>query len=83
LKTQLKKYFVFHGEDHSTSHVFVLQLHYDLGKGEEDMWKTVYYPKLIEDNSDIGFMFRRFVENNVLYLHVRSNYRCVECSREI
>jgi len=53
LKTQLNKCFVFHGEDHSTLYVFVHQPHYDLGEGEEDMWKTVYYPKLIEKDSDI------------------------------
>jgi hypothetical protein len=53
LKTQLNKYFVFRGEDHSTSHLFVLQPHYDLGAGEEDMWKTVYYPKLIKKDSDV------------------------------
>jgi len=83
LKTQLNKYFVFRGEHQSTSHVFVQQPHYDLGAGEEDMWKMIYYPKLIEDDSDVGFMLSRFVENNVLYLYVRSNYKCVECSREI
>jgi len=54
LKTQLNKYFLFHGEDHSTSHVFVQQPRYDLGVDkEEDMWETVYYPKLIDDDSDI------------------------------
>jgi hypothetical protein len=84
LNTQLNKYFVFRREDHSTSHVFVQQPHYDLGADkEEDIWKTIYYPKLIEDDSDVGFMFRRFFENNVLYLYVRSNCRYVECSREI
>jgi len=61
LKIQLNKYLVFRGEDHSTSHVFVQQLHYDLGaEKDEDMWNTVYYPKLIEDDSDVDFMFRRF-----------------------
>ena len=83
LKMQLNKYFVFRGEDHSTSHVFVQQPHYDFNAGEEDMWKTIYSPKLIEDDSDVGFMFRRFVENNELYLYVRSNCKCLECSREI
>ena len=84
LKTQLNKYFVIRDEDHSTSHVFVQVPHYDLGADkDEDMWKTVYYPKLIEDDSDIGFMFRSMVENNVLHLCVCSNCRCVECSREI
>jgi len=44
LKTQLNKYFVFRGEEHSTSHV-LQEPHYDLGEDkEEDMWKTVYYP---------------------------------------
>jgi len=62
LKTQLNKYFVFRGEDHSASHVFVQQPHYDLGADkDEDLWKTVYYPKLIDDDSDIEFLFRRMV----------------------
>jgi len=42
-----------------------------------------HYPKFIHDDSDIGFMFRRIDKNNVLHLCVRSNYRFVECSREI
>jgi hypothetical protein len=56
LKTQLNKYFVFRGEYHSRTYVFVQQPHYDLGADKkEDMWKTNYYPKLIEDDSDIRF----------------------------
>ena len=53
---------MFRGEDHSASHVFVQQPHYDLGADkDEDLWKTVYYPKLIDDDSDIEFLFRRMV----------------------
>ena len=75
---------MFRSENHSTSHVFVQISCYDLGADkEEDMWKTVFFPKLICDDSDIEFMFRRMFENNVLHLCVRSNCRYVECSREI
>jgi len=44
LKTQLNQYFVFHGEEHSTSHVFVQASCVDLeANKDKDMWKTVYY----------------------------------------
>ncbi|KEH23062.1 hypothetical protein MTR_7g065910 [Medicago truncatula] len=39
---------------------------------EEDFWKTVYYPQLLKDDSEVDFMFRVMVENNNLYLFVRS-----------
>jgi hypothetical protein len=54
LKTQLNQYFVFHGEDHSTSHVFVQVPCVDPRTNkDEDMWKTIYYPRLIRDDSDL------------------------------
>jgi hypothetical protein len=84
LKTQLNKYFVFHGEDHSTSHVFVHVPCVDLGADkDEDMWKTVCYSQVIHDDNDVGFTFRMMDENNMLHLCVRSNCRCLECSGEI
>jgi len=47
LKTELNKYFVFHGEDHSTSHVFVQVPCYDLGADkDEDMWETIFFLSL-------------------------------------
>jgi len=39
---------------------------------EEDFWKTVYYPQLLKDDSDVDYMFRLMVENKNLYLFVRS-----------
>jgi len=53
----------------------------DLGEDKhDDMWKTaVYVPWLIRDDSDVGFMFRNMVEDNILYLCVRSICMCVEC----
>jgi len=36
-------------------------------------------PWLIEDDSDVEFMFRNMVENNTLYMYVRSICNCVEC----
>jgi len=62
------KYFVYN-EDHTTSHVFVQISFADLGMvKDEDVWKMVYYPRVIRDDSDIGFMSRPMVENNVLHL---------------
>jgi hypothetical protein len=37
---------------------------------EEDFWKTVYFPQLIEDDGDVDYMFRLMVENNILRLYV-------------
>jgi hypothetical protein len=39
---------------------------------EEDFWKTMYYPQLVKDDSDVDYMFRLMLENNILYLYVRS-----------
>jgi len=74
LKTQLNKYFVYLDENHTTSHVFVQVPCVDLGTDkDEDMWKTVYSPRVIRDNNNVELIFRSIVENNVLYLCVRSN----------
>ncbi|KEH31801.1 hypothetical protein MTR_4g105210 [Medicago truncatula] len=80
LKTQHNKYFVYLGENHTRSHVFVHVPCVDLGTyKDEDMWKTVYFPRVIHDDSNVEFMFGSIVENNVLYLSVRSNCRCPDC----
>jgi len=77
LKTQLNKYFTYLGENHTTFNVFVQVPFVYLGADkDEDMWKTVYYPRVIRGNNDVKFMFRSMVENNVLFLCVRSNCRC-------
>jgi len=39
---------------------------------EYDFWKSVYFPQLIEDHSDIDYMFRLMVQNNILHLYVQS-----------
>ena len=45
----------------------------DLGEDkEEHFWKAVYYPQLLKDDSDVDYMFRLMVEDNTLYLFVRS-----------
>jgi len=46
---------------------------------DEDMWKRVYYPRVARDDSDVKFMFRSMVENNILYLCVRTNCICPDC----
>ena len=66
------------GENHYTCHVFVQMSCVDLGADkDEDMWKTVYFSRVVRDDSDVWFKF--MVANNILYLCVRSNYKCVEC----
>jgi len=72
LKTQLNKYFVHLGENQRTSHVFVKVLYVDLGVDkDEDSWKTIYFSKVIHDDSVVDYMFRMMVENNMLHLCVR------------
>ncbi|RHN45695.1 hypothetical protein MtrunA17_Chr7g0234121 [Medicago truncatula] len=53
----------------------------DLGEyRDEYAWKTAsYMPLLIRDDGDVGFMFRNMVEDNILYMYVRSICNCVEC----
>ena len=66
LKTEFNIYFVYLVENHTTSHVFVQILCVDLGPDkDEDMWKSVYFSWVICDDSDIKFMFRSMIENNV------------------
>ena len=73
LKAQLNIYFIYIGENQRTYHVVVHVLCVDLGEDkEEDVWKTMYFPQLIEDDSDVDYMFRLMVQNNILLLYVRS-----------
>ncbi|KEH35095.1 hypothetical protein MTR_3g078627 [Medicago truncatula] len=46
---------------------------------DEEMWKTVYFPRVVRDDNNVGFMFRHMVENNILYLCVHFNCTCEEC----
>jgi len=39
---------------------------------EEDFWKTVCFSQLLEDDSDVAYMFCMMVENNTLHVYVRS-----------
>jgi len=73
LKAKLDVVFIQIGSNHRTRDVIVNVLGLDLGEDkEEDFWKTVYYPQLLKDDSDVDYMFRLIVENNTLYLFVRS-----------
>jgi len=73
LKTKLDDFFIHIGSNHRTRDVIVNVPGLDLGEDkEEDFWKTVYYPQLLKDDSDVDFMFRVMVENNTLYPFVRS-----------
>jgi len=81
LKAQLNTYFEHLGENQYTRHLFGQMPCIDLGEDREEYaWKTAsYMPWLIEDDSDVRFMFRNMVENNILYMYVRSICNCVEC----
>ena len=77
LKAQVNTYFDHIGETQYTRHLFaqmpcIDHLGVDKHK-DEDMFKTAsYVPWLIRDDSDVRFMFRNMVEDNILYMYVRS-----------
>jgi len=71
LKAKLDDFFIRIGSNHSTCDVIVNVSGVDLGEDkEEDFWKTVYYPQLLKDDSDVDYMFRLMVEDNTLHLFV-------------
>ena len=73
LKAKLDDFFIRIGSNHRTCDVIVNVSGVDLGEDkEEDFWKTMYYPQLLKDGSDIDYMFRLMVEDNTLHLYVRS-----------
>jgi len=72
LKAKHDDFFIHIGSNHRTRDVIVNVPDLELGEDkEEDFWKTMYYPQLLKDDSDVDFMFRVMVENNTLYLFVR------------
>jgi len=73
LKAKPDDFFIHIGSNHRTCDVIVNVWGLDLGEDkEEDFWKTMYYPQLLKDDSDVDYMFRLMLENNTLYLFVRS-----------
>jgi len=73
LKEKLDDFFIHIGSNQRTCNVIVDVSGLDMGEDEEeDFWKTVYYPQLLKDDSDVDYMFRLMVENNTLHLYVRS-----------
>jgi len=71
LKAQLDGYFIQIGANQRTSDIVVNVSGVDLGEDkEEDFWKIVYFPQLVEDDSDIAYMFSVMVENNILQLYI-------------
>jgi len=71
LKAKLDDFFIHIGSNHRTCDVIVNVSGLDLGEDKkEDFWKTVYYPELLKDDSDVDCMFRLMVENNTSYLFV-------------
>ena len=73
LKAKLDDFFIHIGSNHGTRDVIVNVSGLYLGEDKEgDLLKIVYYPQLLKDDSDIDFMFRVMVDNNTLYLFVRS-----------
>jgi hypothetical protein len=68
LKAKLDGYFIHICANQRTSDVIVNVSGVDLGEDkEEDFWKTVYFPQLPEDDSDVAYMFSVMVENNTLH----------------
>jgi len=70
LKTKLDDFFIHIDSNHRTCVVIVNVSGVDLGEDNEDFWKTVYFPQLVEDDNDFDYMFRVMVENNTLHLYV-------------
>jgi hypothetical protein len=69
LKAKLDDFFIHIGSNQRSCDVIVNVPGVDLGEDkEEDFWKTVYYPQILKDDSDVDYMFRLMVENNTLYL---------------
>jgi len=81
LKAQVNAYFVHLGENQHTRHLFAQMPCINLGEDRDEYaWKTVsYMPWLIQDDRDVGFMFRYMVENNILYMFVCTICKCVDC----
>jgi len=73
LKVKLDDFFIHICSNQRTCDVIVNVSGLDLGEDkEEDFRKTVYYPQLLKDDSDVDYMFRLMVEDNTLYFFVRS-----------
>jgi len=73
LKAKLEGYFIHIGANQRTCDVIVNVSCVDLGDDKEkDFWKTVYFTQLLEDDSDVAYMFSVMVENNTLHLYVQS-----------
>jgi len=71
LNTKLDGYSIHIGSNQRTECVVVNVPNIDLGEDkEDDFWKTVYFPQLLEDDSDVAHMFSVIVENNTLHLYV-------------
>jgi hypothetical protein len=69
LKEKIDGYLIHIGANQRTSYVVVNVPGVDLGEDkEEDFWKTVYFPQLLEHDSDIAYMFSVMVENKTLHL---------------
>jgi len=64
-------FFIHIGSNQRTRDVIVNVSTIDLEEDkEEDFWKTVYFPQLLRDDSDVAHMFSVMVQNNVLHLYV-------------
>jgi len=73
LKAKLEGYFIHIGANQRICDVIVNVSCVDLGEDKEkDFWKTVYFTQLLEDDSDVAYMFSVMVENNTLHFFVRS-----------
>jgi len=77
LKTKLDVLFIQIGSNHRTRDVIVNVPRLDLEEDkEEDFCKTVYYPQLLKDDSDVDYMFRLMVENNTFFIFLSDPLKC-------
>jgi len=71
LKAKLDDFFIHIVSTQRTRDVIVNVPTIDLAEDkEEDFWKTVYFPQLLGDDSDVAHMFSLMVKNNALHLYV-------------
>jgi len=79
LKIQLNKYFVYVDENQTTCHVAVYVPCIVLENDNDKETNNIYHHEMLKDGGDVIFMFFLMVEDNKLYLRVRSNCKFSNC----
>lgn len=79
LKTKLNHFDNDPDESHIASHVVVQVSYIDM---TDNNYKVivVYQPKILKDDSDVHSLFSYMIsEDEVFYMWVRSNHKCIKC----